>query len=63
MTVKELIKALEQLDQDAVVEIADSYNRRLAGYSEIERQNASSEIFRVYSYGGHYIIEDYDSYL
>ena len=62
MTVKELINALEQLDQDATIKIADSYTRS-EGYSGTDIENASSEIAGVRLHNGHYIIEDEESCL
>lgn len=62
MTVKELINALEQLDQDAVIEIADSYTRS-EGYDGEDLENASAGIAGVRFHNGHYIIEDDESCL
>ena len=62
MTEKELIKAMEQLDQDAVVKIADSYTRS-EGYAGEDLENASAEIAGVRFHNGHYIIEDDESCL
>lgn len=62
MTVKELINALEQLDQDAAIEIADSYTRS-EGYDIKDIENASSAIDHVRFHNGYYIIEDDESCL
>ena len=56
MKVKDLIKVLQGLDQDAVIEIADSYSRS-EGYEGEDLENASSEIVEIRYHGGRYIIE------
>lgn len=62
MTVRELIEALKNLDQDAVIEIADGYTRS-EGWQGEDLDNASSEIAGVRYHRGRYIIEDDDCYL
>ena len=62
MTVKELIKALQELDQDTEIEISDSYTRN-EGWESEDIPNASSEIQGIRLHRGRYIIEDEEIYL
>lgn len=62
MTVKELINALQALDQDAVIEIADEWTRS-EGWQGEDLENASAGIAGIRFHDGRYIIEEDECYL